>query len=140
MSQTIKTYSDLCAERERLQNLAVVQKQRMKDDWDGLKHEFNPFKKAVGALGKMTRPDNSNPMFNAGIKVATDLFITKFVLGKAGWITKLAVPFVVKNYSTHLFAEKGRSFITRVAAFLNSKNKYSVRETVPTQPQTTHMA
>jgi hypothetical protein len=130
MSETIRTYSDLCAERERVKNLLVVQKQRIKDDWDGLKHEFIPVKNAFGVFGKMTKPDKSNPLINSGVKVATDLFITKFVLGKAGWVAKLAVPFVLKNYSTHLIADKGKNFVARVARMLNNKRKYGVVEKV----------
>ena len=136
MSETIKTYSDLCAERERVKNLLVVQKQRIRDDWDGLKHEFIPVKNALGVFGKMTKPDKSNPLINKGVKVATDLFISKFVLGKAGWVAKLAVPFVLKNYSTHLIADKGKTFVTKVAAFLNNRKKYGVRETVNVKRQT----
>jgi hypothetical protein len=131
MDKTIKTYSDLCEERERLKNLLVVQKQRMKDDWDGLKHEMNPFKKVMGVFGKMTSSNKSNPLMSKGVKVATDLFITKFVLGKAGWLTKLAVPFVISNYSTHVIANKGQNFISRVATFLNNKRKYGIKERVP---------
>jgi hypothetical protein len=65
---------------------------------------------------------------NAGVKAATDLFITKFVLGKADWVTRLAVPFVVRNYSTHLLADKGKTFISRIATFLNNKKKYGIKE------------
>jgi hypothetical protein len=132
MNKTIKTYSDLCEERERLKNMLVVQKQRMKDDWDGLKHELNPFKKAAGVFGKFARADKSNPLMNTGVKVATDIFITKFVLGKAGWLTKALVPFVLTNYSTHMLADKGKNFISRISTFLNNKKKYGIREHVNT--------
>jgi len=138
MSRTIKTYKDLCEERERVKNLLVVQKQRIRDDWDGLKHEFVPVQKAFGVLGKMASPDKSSPLMNAGIKAATDIFITKFVLGKAGWITKLAVPFVIRNYSTHVIADKGTTFIARVARFLRSKKKVAVRETAPPAEPVNH--
>lgn len=137
MNKTIKTYNDLCEERERLKNLLVIQKQRMKDDWEGVKHELNPFKKAAGVFGKMSRPDKSNPLMNAGVKIVTDLFIGKFVLGKAGWITKMAVPFVLRNYSTHMLADKGKSFISKVVTLMNSKKKYGVREEVTPTTYTT---
>ena len=38
-------------------------------------------------------------------------------MAKAGWVTKLAVPFVVKNYSSHLLAEKGGNFLGKVFNF-----------------------
>jgi len=107
MSQTIKTYADLCEERERVKNLLVLQKQKIKDDWKDLREEFLPVKTALGVVGKMASADKSNPLLNAGLKVASDLFLRNFILAKAGWVTKFAVPFVVKNYSSHLLAEGG---------------------------------
>jgi hypothetical protein len=98
-----------------------VQKQRIHDDWEGLKHEFVPVKNVFGVLGKMTSPDKSNPLMNLGIKAVTNLFITKFVLGRAGWVAKLAVPFVVKNYASHEFAEKGKKFFSRIGEFFSRK-------------------
>ena len=117
MSQTIKTYADLCEERDRIKNLLVVQRQKIKDDWDELKGEFLPVKNAFGVVGKMTHADKSNPLVNIGLKLASDLFLKNFVLAKAGWVTKLAVPFVVKNYSSHLLAEKGGNFLGKVFNF-----------------------
>src|SRR5687767_12274498 len=99
MSRTIKTYSDMCEERERLKNLLVLQKQRVSDDWTAVKDSLSPVKNVFGAMGKMAHADRSNPLVNVGLKMASDLFLKNFVLAKAGWITKLAVPFVVRNYS-----------------------------------------
>ena len=124
MSQTIKTYADLCEERDRIKSLLVVQRQKIKDDWEELKEEFLPVKNAFGVVGKMTHPDKSNPLLNAGLKVASDLFLKNFVLAKAGWVTKLAVPFVVKNYSSHLFAEKGGNILGKVINFFTRKRSH----------------
>jgi hypothetical protein len=124
MSQTIKTYADLCEERDRVKSLLVVQRQKIKDDWEELKEEFLPVKNAFGVVGKMTHPDRSNPLLNAGLKVASDLFLKNFVLAKAGWVTKLAVPFVVKNYSSHLFAEKGGNILGKVINFFTRKRPH----------------
>lgn len=138
MSQTIKTYSDLCEEREKLKNLLIVQKQRVRDDWDELKHEFVPVKNAFGVIGKMARPDRSNPLMNAGLKVATNMFISNFVLGKAGWVAKMAVPFVVRNYSSHLMAEKGRTVIEKIAKLLGGRKVKRKTAQTPTEtPLTT---
>ena len=121
MSQTIKTYADLCEERDRIKNLMVLQKQKIKDDWKDLKDEFLPVKNAMGVVGKMTSADKSHPLLNVGLKVASDLFLRNFILAKAGWVTKLAVPFVVKNYSSHLIAERGGNFLDKVANLFKGK-------------------
>jgi hypothetical protein len=123
MSQTIKTYADLCEEREKVKILLDVQRQKVKADWQDLKDEFLPVRNAFGVIGKFTHPDRSNPIVNATLKLAGDLFLKNFVLAKAGWATKLAVPFVVKNYSSHMIVEKGASFLGKVANIFAGKRK-----------------
>ncbi|HUQ65932.1 MAG TPA: hypothetical protein VM101_07245 [Flavitalea sp.] len=123
MSQTIKTYTDLCEERDRVKNLLVLQRQKIKVDWQELKDEFIPVQNAFGVVGKMTSADKSNPIVNAGLKLASDLLLKNFVLAKADWVTKLAVPFVVKNYSSHLLARKGGRFVGKLINFFSKKNK-----------------
>lgn len=134
MSRIIKTYDDMCEERERLKNLLVVQKQRVVEDWNGVKNEFTPVKNVFGTIGKMTKGDKSNPMMNVGLKFASDLFLKHFVLAKAGWITKLAVPFVVRNYSSHLLADKGRGFFSRLGMALKGKKPARPLTSVPSMP------
>jgi hypothetical protein len=121
MKKTIKTYNDLCEERDRLKSLHEVQKQRIKENWEELKDEFGPVRSAFGMIGKITHPDKSHPLINAGISAATNLFITKFVLGRAGWIAKIAVPFVVRNYASHAFAEKGKQMFSKLGALFSRK-------------------
>lgn len=123
MNRTIKTYSDLCEERDRLKGLLIVQKQRVEDDWEGLKEEFLPVQHAMGVIGKMAKPDTHHPLMNAGLKVASELFVRNFILGKAGWLVKLAVPFVVKNYSSHIIADKGKNFLEKVSKILKGRKK-----------------
>jgi hypothetical protein len=135
MSQTIKTYADLCEERDRVKSLLIVQKQKIRDDWEELKEEFLPVKNAFGVVGKFTHADKSNPLINAGLKIASDLFLKNFVLAKAGWVTKLAVPFVVKNYSSHLLAEKGGNFLGKVFNFFTKKRTTRPRPTPSSDPK-----
>lgn len=127
MSQTIKTYTDLCDERERIKSLLEVQRQKVKVDWQDLKDEFLPVRNAFGVVGKFARPDRSNPIINAGLKVAGDLFLKHFILAKAGWATKLAVPFVVKNYTSHLLVDKGASFMSKLANIFAGRRKRRTR-------------
>lgn len=125
MSQTIKTYKDLCEERERLQVQLVAKKQRVKDDWRDLKSELDPVKSAFGLVGKITHPDRSNPLVNAGLKLASDVFLKNFILAKAGWATRLAVPFVVKNFSSHMLVEKGAGIFEKVSNLFKKKKAYN---------------
>ncbi len=123
MNRTIKTYNDLREEKERLKNLLVLQRQRVVEDWNGVKEEFAPVQNVFGTLGKMANGDKSNPLVNIGLKLASDLFLKNFVLAKAGWATKLAVPFVVKNFSSHLLADKGKVFFSKLGKLFSHKRR-----------------
>ncbi len=125
MSQPIRTYADLCKERERLKVLLASQKQRVLDDWNGIKDELSPVKNVFGVVGKMAKGDKTNPLINMGLKLASDLFLKNFVLAKAGWVTKLAVPFVVKNYSSHMLVDSGKSVLDKLAKLLGKHKQHS---------------
>lgn len=113
----------MCEERERLKNLLVLQKQHIVENWNGVKEELSPVQNVFGAIGKMAKGNKSNPVVNLGLKLAGDIFLKNFVLAKAGWVTKLAVPFVVKNYSSHVLADKGRTFFSKLGKLFSHKNE-----------------
>lgn len=127
MSSTIKTYDDLVAERDRLQALLPVQRQRVIEGWESVKAELEPVNNAFGVIGKLAHSDKTNPLLNMGLKFVTDIFLKNFVLAKAGWVTRLAVPFVMKNYSSHLITENGQGLIDKIRGLGNifkRKNKH----------------
>ena len=116
---SIKTYDDLVVERERLQALLIVQRQRVVTGWEGVKTELEPVNNAFGVLGKFTHSDNSSPLLNMGLKFASDILLKNFVLARAGWVARLAVPFVMKNYSSHLLMENGRGLLGKLKGLGN---------------------
>ena len=123
MNRTIKTYDDLRAEIVKTQNLLAAQREQVMTNWHELKQEFNPLSNVFGVVGKMVSPDKSNPLINTGLRIASDLFIKGFVLSKAGWLTRLAVPFVMKNFSSHMIADKGTNFINKLSSiFKRNRN------------------
>ena len=107
MTKKIQTYDDLIEEKKRLEALLAVQKDEIDTSWQGVKSSLNPLNNAASFLGKITRSDKSNPLLTVGIGFIGDLVLRKVF--KAGWLIRLVVPFVVKNYSSHLFASKGEN-------------------------------
>ena len=114
MITQITTYKELVEEKKRLKNLLEVQKLRVTDDWTLVKHELEPVNSALGILGKMTRGNKSNPLINVGLKLASDTLLRNFVLARAGWLAKLAIPLLVKNYSSHVVVDQGRNLLQRL--------------------------
>lgn len=113
-SMMIKTYDDLTAERARLEASLVLKKQRVVSDWEAVKIELEPVSNAFGVIGKMSHSSATSPLLKMGLKFASDVLLKNFVLAKAGWITRLAVPFVMKNYSSHLITDNSQGILSKL--------------------------
>lgn len=125
----IQTYDDLIEEKKRLEQLLIVQKEQISANWIEMKKEFQPVNNIISFFSKLTTRDKTNPLVNMGIDVAGDLVLRKIILAKTGWATRLVIPFLLKNYSSNVFAEKGKSFIQKVRNWLKS-NKNGKSEPV----------
>jgi hypothetical protein len=121
---SIRTYEDLEAEEKRLDALLYSHKENIKDSFAAVKQGLNPFKQAANTVRKLFSRDKSNPMMLFGVGLGVDVLLRRFLLSKAGWFTKIAVPFVVKNYSTHFIKEykKNKFFQKTGEIFRHSKN------------------
>jgi len=105
----IKTYEDLEAEEKRLQALLYSHKENIKDSFDAVKRGLNPFRQAANTARRLFTRDKSNPMMKFGLDLGVDVLIRRFLLAKAGWFTKIVVPFFIKNYSTHFVTQYKKS-------------------------------
>ena len=116
----IQTYDDLVEEKKRLEALLIVNKEQISTNWVEMKQEFEPVNNIIGFFGKLTTRDKSNPLVNMGIDVAGDLVLRKILLARAGWATRLVIPYLVKNFSSNVLADKGRSFFQRIRHWLKT--------------------
>ena len=114
----IQTYDDLLEEKKRLEQLLSFQKEQISANWVEMKEEFRPVNNVVSFFNKMVSRDKSNPLVNIGIDVAGDLVLRKILLARAGWATRLVVPFLLKNYSSNVLAHKGKSFFQKIKHIL----------------------
>jgi hypothetical protein len=108
MNRQIKTYEDLLAEEQRLTALLNTQKELITTDFAGVKRGLEPVGKVFQTLHKMSTRDNVPPLMNFGMEAGIDLLIRKWLLSRAGWLTKIVIPFVIKNYSSHIIGEEKR--------------------------------
>lgn len=120
MSKPIKTYEDLLQEEQRLLTILKSQEQLIREDLSGLKEKLKPVEKAFGVVQKMATRDHTGAFANFGIDFSIDLLIRRLLLARAGWFTKIVVPFVLKNYSSHIFSEEQRSrFAEKIQKIFN---------------------
>ena len=126
----IKTYEDLEAEEKRLQALLYSHRENIKDSFEGVKKGLNPFRQAMDTAKKLFTRDKSNPMMKFGLDLGVDVLIRRFLLAKAGWFTKIIVPFFIKNYSTHFVGQYKKSkLLQRIWSYFKQEAK-DVKDTV----------
>lgn len=124
MTKPIQTYEDLLAEKQRLKDLLKAQRELIRQDVREIKEELEPVRNAIGIAGKLFSRDGSNPLVSMGISRVIDLVMKKVLLSKAGWVTRLVVPFLMKNYSSHFVEEnKGKFFSWITSLFSKKKDK-----------------
>lgn len=120
---SIRTYDDLEAEEKRLLALLYSHKGNIRDSFAAVKEGLNPIKQAVHTVKKLFSRDKSNPMMKFGVDFGVDVLIRRLILAKAGWFTKIVVPFFVRNYSTHFVNEyKNSRLVQKIKSFFK-RNK-----------------
>jgi len=129
----IKSYEDIEREEQLLEELLQSQKELVQLDILVLKQQLKPATMALQFFNKITTVDKSNPLLNEGANTAIDFILKKIVLARAGWITKMLVPLVVKNYSSHFIADHKQDFVQKIFS-LFSGNKNGKAKTASTMP------
>ncbi|HEY0041160.1 MAG TPA: hypothetical protein VGB71_10885 [Flavisolibacter sp.] len=120
MTQRIKSYEDLLNEEQRLTAQLATYKSMIKTDIASVKDGLNPIKKAKEKVKSLfTREDKNSPALNFTLNFVLDYIIRKIIPNRTGVFTKTVIPFIVKNYVSHLITDEQRQAIsTKVNAFV----------------------
>jgi len=132
MTKTIRTYKDMLEEKKRLEELLAEQKQLVRNDIMEIKESLRPVHSALSFAGKLVTREKGNFFLNAGANTLIDLVIKKMVLSRAGWFTKLVVPFLAKNYSSHIISEKKDALLKKLFSWIGKRNANGKEEEVDT--------
>lgn len=130
MNRTIRTYDDLLREKQRLTALLQAQKELVRQDVKSIKQELVPVQKAIEWVGRLTTRDRNNVLLTGVSDFLVDVIVKKGLLARAGWITRIAIPFVAKNLSSHLLAGYKDVLLAKLASWL-SKNGTDTTDTKP---------
>ena len=129
MNKSIKTYEDLLQEEQRLLQQLKAHEVLIREDIAGLKEKMKPMEKAFGVLQKMATRDHTGALANFGLDFSFDLLIRRLHLAKAGWFTKILVPFVLKNYSSHIVSDEQRArFAQKIQNLFNKIRPKKTRQ------------
>ncbi len=108
MNKPIATYNDLLAEKARLKQLLKVQRAQVEEDIREIKEDLKPFTGFVSTVAMFVSPTNKKGLAGMGINMAVDLVFKKLLLSKSNWVSRMVIPFLVKNYASHIAEKPGR--------------------------------
>lgn len=122
MNNNITTYDDLLQEKKRLKLMLEERKILVQTEFEEIKVKLKPVTNIINTVEKMTSKDRSNPLLNAGIDIGVNLVIKKLLLRNAGFVAKLLIPMLAKNYLSHEVEEKDNLF-TKIGGFFKKTFK-----------------
>ena len=122
MNKSIKTYEDLLRERRRLEVLLNTQKELIRQDITELKLHLQPAVKVFSLAGKIFTREKNNVLLAGGINHLIDMVFKKIVLSRSSWLTRLVVPFFIKNYSSHFVAEHKSELVEKLFSLFRLKH------------------
>lgn len=126
----IKTYNDLLQEEEKLLAQLKLGEAQLKKDVAGVQKGLEPLGRVMKVVNKFTTRDKTGGFSTFGLDFSIDLLVRRVLLAKAGWFTKILVPYLIKNYGSHIISEKQRaSLFTKInAVFSKIRPKRNVQD------------
>lgn len=104
MTKSINTYEELLNEEQQLLLRLQTGREIIKEDIRDIKEKFEPVSSVLSLVQKAMSRDTGNWIMNTTVNKVIDLVVKNLILGRAGWLTRLVVPFFLKNYSSHFIA------------------------------------
>ena len=117
----IKNYKDLLQEEQRLLSELKTKEVEIRNNLAGVRRGLRPIGRVMNTISKFTTRDKTGAFSNFGLDFGIDLIVRRFILAKAGWFTKILVPYLLKNYSSHIISEQQKSRIMEKINNLFSK-------------------
>ena len=96
----ISNFEDLILERKRLESDLAHYKTIITGELDEIKHKIEPITDVVSFFSPSKSPPANNRLLQAGANLGIELLVRQKLLSKAGWLTKLVLPFILKKVSS----------------------------------------
>ena len=132
MTKQIRTYDDLLEEKARLKMLFSAQRELVRQDINEIKLELMPVRKAISVIGKFATRDNRAQLITSFADTMIDIGLRKLIFSKAGFLTKLVLPFIMKNFSSHVIADNKDKIISKLSSLFGRKHENGK---VPVSPE-----
>jgi len=103
----ISNYTELVAERIRLETELQNQKAALKTEMKLVKEKFEPFIDLISVLGIFKRKDSgTSSLLKTGLSIGIDLLVRDNLLSKANWASRIILPAILKVFSNQFVNTK----------------------------------
>ena len=98
----ISNYEELRLEKNRLQQQLILQKAQIRDELNTIKERLEPLFYVASLLGIFQSKTSKGSILKMGAKAGVEILAHQTLVSKAGWLTKLVVPFMLKGVTSGL--------------------------------------
>ena len=127
MSSPIRTYDELLLRKKNLEILLKAQEELIKLDIEEIKYSLAPLHIAATNIINFFTRDKTAGLLGFGANRLIDVFIKKILLSGSNWLTKLIVPFFIKNFSSHFIAEHQEEWMNNIKEWFSSNEHQKER-------------
>ncbi len=140
---SIKTYEDLEREEQRLTAHLAMLKLTLKEDIEGVKaaakEKLNPLKKIKETVRNLfVRDDENGPAINFALNFVLDFILRLFIPSRTNVFTKTVIPFITKNYVSHLITDEQRQSVMKVVNGAIAKADNFIRKIMQKRQEAQH--
>ncbi len=94
----------------------------MEAEFEEIKVKLKSLTNVIEVIEKATSKDTHNPILNAGINMGVNFLLKNLLLRNAGWVVKMIVPMLVKNYLSHE-ATEAKNIFSKIGGFFKKQFK-----------------
>jgi hypothetical protein len=96
----ITNYDELVLERRKLEADLALYKSLINKEVQEFRHKLEPLTNVVTFFTPSKNPPPNNKLLEVGTNLGIELLVRQKLLAKAGWLTKLVLPFILKKVSS----------------------------------------
>jgi len=122
MTKQISSYKELLQEKARLKTLMAEQQVQIRQDWQLIKEDLKPAVLVVTTIRNLLTRKSSFGAAQLGVNIFADGLVKKVLLSKTGWLTRWLIPFLIKNYASHMVGEPEKLW-HKIKAFFRRNGK-----------------
>jgi len=102
----ISNYEELITERKKIEGRIREHKAIINEGLKEIKEKIEPFLNLIPILNIFKTQESNNSVLKFLASLGIDLFVGQRLLSKSNWLTRLAIPVLLKGVSAFAFSKR----------------------------------